>query len=137
MVSLFCPACSGFSEPHKSWVSTLAYILHTKAQNPTRSLTAEAQFCAEYIWPLWSAHTTNLSGCKPQWPGWEHRSITVLSSHVPFSFPVYHFSSSLHLVHSASLCSCWCSQLGVQVLLVPLGCCTAAGKSYQTAQLQC
>lgn len=60
MVSLFCPACSGFSEPHKSWVSTLAYILHTKAQNPTRSLTAEAQFCAEYIWPLWSAHTTNL-----------------------------------------------------------------------------
>lgn len=77
-------------------------------------------------------HHKPLSGCKPQWPRWEHKSVTVLlPSYIPFSFPVYLFSSSLQLVHSASICSavagaaswacrcCWSHWSAVQQLANP------------------
>jgi len=60
------------------------------------------------------------SGCKPQWPRWENKSVTVLlPSYIPFSFPVYLFSSSLQLVHSASIRSA--------VVVQPAGRAGAAG----------
>ena len=77
-------------------------------------------------------HHKPLSGCKPQWPRWEHKSVTVLlPSYIPFSFPVYLFSSSLQLVHSASIRSavagaaswacrcCWSHWSAVQQLANP------------------
>lgn len=90
------------------------------------------------------------------WPAWTHTlwthirlqtmmaSLRILEWHssavwlYSFFFPwlVFQLFAVACVFCFPTLCTCWWSHPGMQVLLVPLSPCTAAGKSFQTAWLQ-
>lgn len=95
----------------------------------------------KHVARLEHAHHEPLAGCKLWWLCWGHWNATALPSTYSHSFLFPWLAFQLFAVPFIfcfpPLCyACWWSQPGVQVLLVPLGLCTAAGKSSQTARLQ-
>lgn len=95
-------ACSGPSEPPRSWVSTLTCVLSPSPLWWWLSW-GSVLCCLQIRGQPGHTHCEPTSGYKPWWPRWGYWSGTaLLSGCIPFSFLGWFFNSLLWLVFSAS-----------------------------------